>query len=192
MGLWGRFINRIKRIGLGGYYRAKALSQGSWISLNAKLDVMPGGKLSIGKSVRVMGGTYISIHKNAHLTLGDHSWVGPHNIIYCAEQIHIGASTRVSHFCSIIDHNYQFRGQGNFFDLPKTTTPISIGDFCWLGAGSTLLKGVVLGNRCVVGANTLLRAGEVPADTVFARRADNASPTDDACVANGSACVRRG
>ena len=182
MGVWLRLINRIKRIGLGGYFRAKALSKGSWISLNAKLEVWPGGKLSVGRGVRVMAGSIISIHKDAHLILDDHSWVGPYNIIYCAEQIHIGTGARVSHLCSIIDHNYQFRGQGNFFDLPKSKMAIRIGDFSWIGAGSTLLKGVVLGNRCVVGANTLLRACEVPDGIVCARRADNVSPNNDALL----------
>jgi acetyltransferase-like isoleucine patch superfamily enzyme len=155
--------------------------------MSAKLEVMPGAKLSIGKGVRVMAGSHVSIQENAHLTLGDYSWVGPYNIIYCAEQINIGTGTRVSHFCSIIDHDYRFRSQGNFFDLPKTTMPIRIGDFSWLGAGSILLKGVRLGNRCVVGANTLLRAGEVPAGGVIARPADNASQFDQPSAGASSA-----
>ena len=181
--VWHRTLNKLQRVGLGWYYRAHALQQGSWISLGASLDVMPGGKLVIGRGVRVLTGSHINIHEGAVLSLGDRAWVGPSNIIYCAERIHIGADTRVSHFCSIIDHNYAFRPTGNYFDLPKKSAPIEIGDFSWLGAGSTLLKGAELGSHCVVGANTLLRAGRISAGTVCARRADNATNTNQTAAA---------
>ena len=50
--------------------------------------------------------------------------------------------------------------------------PIEIGACTWLGAGTTILKGVVIGDNCVIGANTLLRAGYIPDGTVCARQAD--------------------
>jgi len=171
--LWQRVANKLGRMYLSAYYRGKALAKGSWISLGANLDVMPGGRLVIGRSVRVLAGSYICVHEDAILTLEDRVWVGPSNIIYCATRIHIGGGSRVSHFCSIIDHNYDFRAEGDYFSLPKKAAPIRLGAFNWLGAGSVVLKGVELGDNCVVGANTLLRAARIPAGTVFARSADN-------------------
>lgn len=171
--VWGRALNKLRRMGLAWYYRAHALRHGSWISFGAQLEVMPGGKLLIGRGVRVLSGSHINIHTGAVLSLGDRAWIGPSNVIYCAQRIHIGAGTRVSHFCSIIDHNYAFAPQGDYFESPKRSAPIEIGDFSWLGAGSTLLKGVELGDHCLVGANTLLRAGRISAGTVCARAADN-------------------
>jgi acetyltransferase-like isoleucine patch superfamily enzyme len=135
---------------------------------------MPGGKLSIGQGVRVLSGSHINIHENALLRIEDRVWVGPYNIIYCAESIKIGADSRVSHFCSIIDHNYSFETSGEYFSLPKKSAPIEIGACTWLGAGSTLLKGVYIGNNCVIGANTLLRARTLPSGTICSRTADNA------------------
>ena len=175
MGILLRVINKLQRIGRSWYYRAVALRRGSWISLGASLDVMHGGKLSIGRGVRVLAGSHLSIHENALLSIGDRVWIGPYNVIYCAESIQIGAGSRVSHFCSIIDHNYTFQTSGDYFSLPKKSAPIEIGACTWLGAGTTLLKGVVTGNNCVIGANTLLRAGRIPNGTICARQADIAA-----------------
>ena len=33
---------------------------------------------------------------------------------------------------------------------------VSIGDDVWIGFGSTILKGVKIGNGCVIGANTVI------------------------------------
>ena len=172
MRLLQRLVNKVQRLGLSCYYRAKAFHCGSWISLGASLDVMHGGKLVMGSGVRVLPGTQISIHENALLSIGDRVWIGPYNIIYCAESIQIGAGSRVSHFCSIIDHNYTFQTSGDYFSLPKKKAPIEIGACTWLGAGTTILKGVVTGSNCVIGANTLLRAGRIPNGTICARPAD--------------------
>lgn len=167
-----RIVNKLQRKGLSWYYRALALRNGSWISLGASLDVMPGGKLSIGRGVRVLTGSHLSIYENARLHIGDRVWIGPFNIIYCAKSIQIGVGSRVSHFCSIIDHNYTFQTGGDYFSLPKRSSPIEIGAYNWLGAGATLLKGVITGDNCVIGANTLLRARYIPSGSICAQKDD--------------------
>ncbi|WP_211222822.1 acyltransferase [Paludibacterium yongneupense] len=152
--------------------RWKALRNGAWISLGATLEIEPGGVLKVGRGVRIIRGSLVTVQKGAELVLEDGVWIGPYNIIYCAEHIHIGRNTRISHFCSIVDNNYDFRAGEDYFTAPKKTGGISIGRNSWLGAGSTVLRGVTIGEYCVLGANTLLQRGSLPAGTLCARTPD--------------------
>lgn len=47
--------------------------------------------------------------------------------------------------------------------------PIRIGNGSWIGVGAAILPGVVLGRNCIVGANSVCRAGEYPARSVIAQ-----------------------
>jgi acetyltransferase-like isoleucine patch superfamily enzyme len=50
-------------------------------------------------------------------------------------------------------------------DLPE---PIVIGDYCWIGLGALILKGVRLGEGCIVGAHAVVNEGDYPAFSVIA------------------------
>ena len=119
-----------------------------------------------------MSGSHIHISKNGTLILENGSWVGPYNIIYCNKSIIVGKNTRISHFCTIVDHNYKFHKTNFYFELPKTSAPIYIGENSWLGASSILLKNVRLGTNCIIGAGTLLKSCELPDNTICARPSD--------------------
>ncbi|MGN1156769.1 MAG: acyltransferase, partial [Agathobacter sp.] len=47
------------------------------------------------------------------------------------------------------------------------TAPVKIGDNVWLGAGSTVLKGVAIGDNAAVGAMSLVTR-DVEADSLYA------------------------
>ena len=172
MRLRQKVISKINMMRLSAFYRIVALCRGSWISLHAKLEMYPGGTLSIGQGVRILSGSHISVGEEGTLVLEDKVWIGRHNVIYCISRIQIGSGTRVSHFCSIIDHNYQVRTSGDYFCVPKKSEPIKIGIFNWLGAGAVLLKGVNTGDNCVIGASALLRSCHIPSGSICVRHSD--------------------
>jgi acetyltransferase-like isoleucine patch superfamily enzyme len=45
------------------------------------------------------------------------------------------------------------------------TRPVTIGDDCWIGAGTTILPGVTIGNGCTIGAGSLVTK-DIPAFSV--------------------------
>jgi acetyltransferase-like isoleucine patch superfamily enzyme len=45
--------------------------------------------------------------------------------------------------------------------------PVVLGDDVWIGADATILKGVTIGDRAIVGAGAVVTS-DVPADTVVA------------------------
>jgi acetyltransferase-like isoleucine patch superfamily enzyme len=165
-------VHKVSRLCVGTYFRLIALRNGSWISLFATLDVEPGGRVVVGRGVRVIKGTIMTVARGATLRIGDGAWIGPYNVIYCAKAVTIGRGTRVSHFCSIVDNDYDFRAPEQYFHAPKTMEAISIGENAWLGAGCTVLKGVEIGSRCIIGANSLLRAGKIPDGSICYRPSD--------------------
>ena len=45
--------------------------------------------------------------------------------------------------------------------------PITIGEDCWLGANVTVLPGVTIGDRCIIGAGSVV-THDIPSDSIYA------------------------
>jgi lipopolysaccharide O-acetyltransferase len=79
--------------------------------------------------------------------------------------VHIGAAygvelaegVAVGSRVTIIDHDHlDGNGTCSVMSRPLQGAPICIGAFSWIGDGAVILKGVELGERCVVGANAVV------------------------------------
>lgn len=136
--------------------RILALTRGSHISFSAEVYIHQGGRIQIGKGVRVAKGCVISVLPGAVLELKDGCIFGKGTFLYCASRIEVGRETRVAHYCSIIDHDYDISSAGSHFDKPKVSAPIVVGDNVWMGAYVLILKGVTIGDRSVIGAQTMV------------------------------------
>lgn len=106
-----------------------------------------GGKISIGSGCGISG-----------------------TIIYAMNSINIGENVLIGGNCKIIDND--------FHPLPASqrinqkvedikTRPIEIGDGCFIGANSIILKGCKLGKNCVVGAGSVV-SGTFPDNVIIA------------------------
>lgn len=84
------------------------------------------------------------MHDTNTITVGDNCMIGP-NVTICTATHPIEDAAR------------------NDPDFKEYALPITIGDNVWIGAGSILLPGVTLGDRCVVAAGAVV-AKDVPAD----------------------------
>ncbi len=106
-----------------------------------------GGKISIGSGCGISGST-----------------------IYAMREITIGDNVLIGGNCKLIDND--------FHPLPASqricqkvedikVSPINIGDGCFLGANSIILKGTILGKNCVVGAGSVV-TGVFPDNVIIA------------------------
>lgn len=91
--------------------------------------------------------------------------------IYSMDSIIIGANTDIGSGCKIIDNDfhplaYSERHPVEQRDKVKKR-PISIGEGCFLGANSLILKGTVLGKNVVVGAGSVV-SGTFPDNVIIA------------------------
>ena len=152
-GLYGRLLIAINSV----LIRYVALSRGSWLSLMATVYIHSSGHLVIGKGVRVAQGSVLSILPGAVLELKDACIINHGVTIYCASKIVIGRQSRIAHYCSIIDHDYDIHTDNVWFERPKIMSPIIIGEHVWLGAHVFVCKGITIGDQCVIGAQTMVR-----------------------------------
>jgi acetyltransferase-like isoleucine patch superfamily enzyme len=104
------------------------------------------------------------------IDIGDLVYIGDDVIISTRERIRIGARTMVAHGVQIFDndsHPLDPRDRhADYLNLiegrPRThfipSAPVEIGEDCWVGANSIVLKGVTIGARSVVAAGSVVTA----------------------------------
>ena len=103
-----------------------------------------GFNVRIGKDVIVnYNCTFLD---TAPITVGDHTKIGPDCHLVTAEHPMDHLERRA----------HRVRGK-----------PITIGEDCWLGANVTILPGVTIGNRCIIGAGSVVTK-DVPDDSIYA------------------------
>ena len=91
------------------------------------------------------------VSRNSSLILGNHSAITSRHIIDCIDRIEIGNFSTIAGFKSqFLTHAVDLRLNR------QSCAPIKIGDYCFVGTGVIILKGVEIPNRCVVGAGSVV------------------------------------
>ena len=124
------------------------------------------GICTLGHHSRVSHNMWIRY--GGSVNIGQYTCVNLGSEIRCDECIKIGSYCRISFNVNIWDTNThciyraderrrltETKGIGYEFEKPKTS-PISIGDDCWIGKNSAILKGSVVGNKCIIGYGTTI------------------------------------
>lgn len=108
------------------------------------------GSVNFGK------GTFIHIGKDAVLRIGKNTGFGGNDKIICDKSITIKENTKVAWDVQIIDTD--FRATLNTITKSKNCfkKEIIIGSQNWLCFGSTILKGSITPNNCIIGANSII------------------------------------
>lgn len=85
--------------------------------------------------------------------------------------LHAWSSISVGEKCLLAAGSQVLDSNGHAVDLKyaklRTITqdnpePIVIEDYCWIGLGAVILKGVHLGKGCIIGANAVVTKGKYP------------------------------
>lgn len=113
------------------------------------------------------------------IEIGELVYLGDNVIVSARAGIRIGARTLIAHGVQIFDndsHPIDARERhADYLDLlagkPRSkaidAAPVVIGEDCWLGVNSIVLKGVTIGPRSVVAAGSVV-VDDVAADSVVA------------------------
>lgn len=116
------------------------------------LSMSENSKLIVNDKQQIYSGSYISVSKNATLEFGGNSYINYGCNIDCFEHISIGRDTIIAKQVYIRDsdnHNIEYEGY-------LKSAPIKIGDHCWIGMRATILKGVTIGDGCIIAAGSLV------------------------------------
>lgn len=90
--------------------------------------------------------------------------------VYAMDKIEIGNHVLIGGNCKIIDNDFHpIESSKRINQQPEDIkrAPIVIGDGCFIGANSIILKGTTLGKNCVVGAGSVVH-GSFPANVIIA------------------------
>lgn len=136
-------------------------------SPNVVVEINKNASFVLGKHVRVHSGSKVKVRKNAKLVIEDSVKINYNCIIACHSKIRIGKGTEFGPSVYLYDHDHDYRAglkENKFLD-----GPIEIGENCWIGANTVILRGTKLGDNCVVGAGSVIK-GEFPANSVIVQK----------------------
>lgn len=134
-----------------------------------------GGRIFIGSGVIIRWNSrieavsgYSGIYLSPMLTIGDGTNIEQNVHIVCGEHVSVGRNVTVSANCAIVDVVHPYDNTSNKIGLaPIETLPVEIGEGSMHGIGTVVLPRTTIGQRVIVGANSVVR-GVLPDRTIWA------------------------
>ena len=94
------------------------------------------------------------------ILIEDNVQIGDRVQIAVARSLRIGGNTLIASNVFITDHDHGISGVDAIFrppiDRDLSLSSVSIGNACWIGQNVCILKGVVLGDNCIVAAGAVV------------------------------------
>jgi len=153
--------------------QAYLIARGNWelrgcvrpfsrVHVEGRLLVRNRRRITIGNRFRVLA-AHVAVELGAgeygRITIGDNTFINSGTSIGSLASVTIGNNVAIGNYVLILDSDYH-----NPLDhtKPGAKAPITIGDNVWIGARSTVLKGVTIGQHAVVAAGAVVTK-DVPA-----------------------------
>lgn len=112
---------------------------------------------NVGKDVEIESPIIFNVKKNySNLTIADNTYIGKNVLIDLKGKVSIGASTTVSMNSVILGHMDSGKNCKLKAFYPAQFSGCTIGDHCYIGAGSILLPGIELSNYALVAAGSVV------------------------------------
>jgi acetyltransferase-like isoleucine patch superfamily enzyme len=134
------------------------------------LEALDEGRAQIGSSVLIEPGCWFALYpETAQLEIGEGTFINLGCMIAATDRISIGKHCMFANHCFVADADHRFEDP----NLPvtwqgmKSEGPVSIGDNCWFGTNCVVTSGVTIGERTVVGANSVVTR-DLPAGVIAA------------------------
>ncbi len=117
----------------------------------SKLVIESGGRLYIDGEVHFYTNSYIHCGKNAIVSVGNGTYFNDGLKLSANKLITIGENCAISNNVTIMDSDFHTI-VGNKYE----ETGVRIGKHVWIGADTTILKNISIGDNCVIGARSLI------------------------------------
>jgi acetyltransferase-like isoleucine patch superfamily enzyme len=121
-------------------------------------EALDDGRLTIGKNTLLEPGCWITIADEGRVRIGEGCFLNLHTMIASQNEVTIGDNTMFANHCFVSDASHKYDNPS----IPVTWQgfdskgPTRIGSNCWFGIGCVVTTGVTIGDRCVVGANSVV------------------------------------
>jgi len=133
------------------------------------LEGLRSGRLEVGQGVHLEPGCWITMSAEAEVRIGAGVFLNRNVMLAAWQEIVIGDHTMLANGCFVGDAAHRFDDP----DLPVTWQgftskgPVRIGANCWLGVNVVVTSGVTIGDRTVVGSNSVVTA-DLPSGVIAA------------------------
>ena len=115
------------------------------------------------KSVAESCGDAVAVYSNVYLknpqklNIGTNVTIQPMSYIEASGGVTIGNDTSIAHGVSIMSESHVIEDKETPFKCQGMTyAPVTIGEDVWIGAKATIMSGITIGNKAVVGANSVV------------------------------------
>lgn len=162
--------------------RDNVLLEGSVIVLGKpRIEIRPGARLTLGGNVTLRS-TNVGHHINMYcpvklyadrdgalIRIGSNTRING-SCIHAQKSVIVGKNCLIAANCQIFDgnaHDLSFPDVENRIHTTGSVRAVVIEDNVWIGTGSVVLPGVVIGNGSIIGANSVV-VHDIPPMTLAA------------------------
>ena len=129
------------------------------------LEALDEGRLRIGEGTLLEPGCWLTLAPEAEIEIGAGCFLNRGTMIAAQRKVTIGDHVMFANGCFVGDAEHRFDDP----ELPVTWQgftskgPVTIGSNCWFGVHCAVASGITIGERCVVGANSVVTKDLEPA-----------------------------
>lgn len=149
------------------YIYLRKIQKKTLVRTNGKPSIKNRGTIEIGKYTLIRS-SHIPIElatdKGATLKIGENSRINFGTSIGATKSVEIGKNVRIGPLSIIVDSDFHKASKRNERPIPKG---VKINDNVWIGARTTILKGVEIGEWSIIGAGSVVTKS-VPPFSVYA------------------------
>ena len=122
------------------------------------LEAFGEGRLEIAPQVLLEPNVWITAPGDARVRIGSGSFLNIGVMVAAVELVEIGEHCMFANGCFVTDGNHRFEDPSK--PVPwqgfSSKGPTRVGDNVWCGANVVITSGVTIGERCVIGANSVV------------------------------------
>ena len=158
---WNRFAIHRELARRGAYAR--------WPIHGNVLEALREGRLEIGANAHFEPHVWLTAPDAARIRIGGGTFLNIAVMVAAVELVEIGEHCMFANGCFVTDGAHRFDDLGKPVPWQGFTTkgPTRIGDNVWCGANVVVTSGVTIGERCVIGANSVVTR-DLPPRTICA------------------------
>lgn len=133
------------------------------------LEALLDGRLEIGPHTLLEPDVWITAPGQARVRIGGGTFLNRGVMVASLELVEIGDHCMLANGCYVTDSSHRFDDPDKPVPWQGFTTkgPTRIGDNVWCGVNVVVTTGVTIGDRCVIGANSVVTS-DIPPHSVAA------------------------
>jgi acetyltransferase-like isoleucine patch superfamily enzyme len=133
------------------------------------LEALDSGRLVVGEGTLLEPGCWLTLSPEARISIGEGCFLNRNTMLAALDQIEIGDHVMFANNCFVGDADHRFDDPDKPVTLQGFTSqgPVRIGSNSWFGVNCVVTSGVTIGERCVIGANSVV-IGDLPPGVIAA------------------------